>query len=143
MERKILLHPAATLVVAPLVDPIVEERGFGPTSSYVEFCWLPVLGPTTTWLYRRLAMPLLAVGEFEVDVTDLSVSLGLGEGLGRNSPVMRSFGRLVKFGAADWGGTRLLVRRALAPLTVLQASRLSWSARQHHEMVATYGERRD
>ena len=133
MKSELVLHPAATMVVAPLVDPVVERHGFGPASSYVEFCWLPTLGPTTTWLYRRLAMPLLVEDELEIDLVDLAVSLGLGEGLGRNAPLIKSLGRLVSFGAADWGGTRLLVRRALAPLTVMQAKRLSLSARQHHD----------
>ncbi len=47
-----LLRPEIT--VKPWVDPVVEAHGFSPRSPYVETCWLPVLGPTATWLYRRL-----------------------------------------------------------------------------------------
>jgi hypothetical protein len=129
------LMTAPSLVVATWDDPIVERHGFGPASSYVEHCWLPVLGPTATWLYRRLAMPLLSEREWQVDPVDLAVSLGLGEAVGRNAPISRAIGRLVRFHVAEWRGNRLLVRRALAPLNQAQLSRLSYSAYQHHRLV--------
>lgn len=125
----------ASLTVVAWIDPLVEAHGFGPMSQYVEQCWLGVLGPTTTWLYRRLATPLLETDEFTVDVVDLAVSLGVGEGLGRNSPICRSIGRLVSFGAAEFRGDRLYVRRALAPLPESRARHLSWSARQAHDYL--------
>src|SRR5438874_9160637 len=68
-----------TMTVAPWDDVVVEAHGFGPASTYIEHCWLPVLGPTATWLYRRLAIPLLTQSDYEVDLVDLAVSLGLGE----------------------------------------------------------------
>ena len=74
-----------------------------------------ILGPTSTWLYRRLAMGLLVEEEFEVDLVDLAVSLGLGEGMGKQSPMARAIQRLIRFGAAEAHCQRLLVRRALAP----------------------------
>lgn len=126
---------ATTLMVGSWPDELVESLGFGPRSSYVELCWLGVLGPTSTWLYRRLAVPLLGVDEYLVDLVDLSVSLGLGEGIGRHSRLMRSLGRLMAFDAARWSGDALLVRRALAPLTVHQAQRLSTSVRLAHERL--------
>lgn len=125
----------ATLVVAPLVDPVVESRGFRPTSRYVEVCWLPLLGPTSTWLYRRLAQAVEDADEATFDATDLAASLGLGRGLGRQAPLSRSLRRLVGAGAARCSGRRLLIRRALAPLTATQASQLTPSARRFHEQV--------
>ena len=123
----------AALTVSAWVDPLVEKQGFGPASGYVEVCWLGVLGPSCTWAYRRLAMPLLAHEEYELDVIDLAVSLGLGEGVGRNAPISRALARLDRFGVVQLFGTRLLVRIALAPLTEAQARRLSQTARDYHE----------
>lgn len=123
----------ANLEVRALPDPLVEQLGYGPRSHYVEVCWLSVLGPTSTWLYRRLGTWAEAQPEgSEVDLTDLSVSLGLGEGLGNNSILARSLRRLVQFDAARWMSSSLAVRRALGPLPERQASRLSFSAYRFH-----------
>ena len=122
------------LRVVPLIDHLVEHRGFGPRSLYVEMCWLPVMGPTATWLYRRLGTWVEHNPDgLTVDLTDLSVGLGLGEGLSRNSMFARALGRLARFGAADWRGDALAVRRALAPLPERQLGRLSYSARKLHD----------
>jgi hypothetical protein len=44
-----------TLVrITPWIDPLVDRRGHDPRSSYVEQFWLGTLGPTATWLVRRL-----------------------------------------------------------------------------------------
>src|SRR4051812_7609719 len=85
----------AQLRIAPLIDEVVERHGFEPRSMYVEMCWTPVLGPTATLLYRRLGSWVChpSEGGLEVDTTDLSVSLGLGEGLGRNSMLAKPIGR--------------------------------------------------
>ena len=40
--------------VTPWHDPVVDRRGHDPRSVYVEQFWLGVLGPTATWLLRRL-----------------------------------------------------------------------------------------
>jgi len=115
-------------------DELVEAHGFGPRSMYVEMCWLPALGPTATWLYRRLG----SWAEFNpdgvnIDLTDLAVSLGLGEGLGKNSMLARAFERLTRFEAARWDRQQLQVRTALAPLPQRHVERLSYSSRRLHE----------
>jgi hypothetical protein len=118
------------------IDPVVEAHGFGPLSQYVEVCWLPTLGPTSTLAYRRLGCWAEAQPEgSEIDDVDLAVSLGLGEGLGRNSLIARSLGRLVRFGVARWDGEALAVRRALAQLPEAHARRLSYSARALHDQL--------
>ncbi len=126
-----------TLHVRALMDPVVEAHGFGPASVYVEYCWLGVLGPTATFLYRRLGAVAGAAGDVvaAVDLVDVGVSLGVGEGMGRNSILARAIGRLVRFGVAEWRGDVLAVRRAVAPLTTRQLSRLSYSARVVHERI--------
>ena len=126
-----LLRPEIT--VTPWIDPLVESHGFGPRSLYVEACWLPVLGPTATWLYRRLGSWVETNPEgVQVDLVDLSVSLGLGEGLGRNSLLGKSLRRLARFDVARWMGEEMGVRRALAPLPERHAHRLSASAYELH-----------
>jgi hypothetical protein len=103
-------------------------------------CWTPVLGPTSLLIYRRLgAMAELGLAGATIDLVDLAVSLGVGEGTGRNSVIRRSLGRLVTFDVARWDDpTTLAVRRALWPLPERMARRLSLSARQYHD---TFGRR--
>jgi hypothetical protein len=116
------------------VDEVVEKHGFGPRTMYVEMCWLPVLGPTATWLFRRLG----SWAEYNpdgvtVDMVDLAVNLGLGEGLTKNGKLSKGIDRLVRFGAADWVGDELQVRRALALLPQRYLGNLGYSARRYHE----------
>jgi hypothetical protein len=118
--------------VRPWVDPLVERCGFPPASPYVEFCYLPVLGPSATWLYRRLgALVNEQPDGGTVDLTELFLSLGLG-GVGRSSPAMRSLARLAHFGVVQSVGPDILVRRAVAPLTERQLGRLPESVRSAH-----------
>ena len=126
------LHP--TLLIRALVDPVVEAHGFTPTSHYVEACWTPILGPSAVVAYRRLGLLVEARPEgIAVDLVDLARSLGLGEGLGKNSLMMRTLDRLVRFGVARWEGDALAVRRRLAPVPERQvAARLSASAARAH-----------
>jgi hypothetical protein len=124
----------ASVTVRAWIDPVVEALGFEPESRYVECCWLGVLGPTATWLYRRLGVRVTAEpAGSPVDLVDLSVSLGLGEGLGRNSHLAKALARLVRFGIIRWEGDAVAVRRRLAPLSQRLATHLSWSARRVHE----------
>ena len=114
------------------IDPVVEQCGFGPRSEYVEYCYLPVLGPSSTWLYRRLGqLVVVDPAGVDIDLGEVFRSLGLA-GLGRSSPAMRTLARLVHFGVARWAEPDLLVRRALAPLPARHLDRLPSSARRAH-----------
>lgn len=124
------------LEVVALEDQVVERVGFSPLSSYVETVWLPVLGPTSTLLYRRLGTWVGQQSDLTVDTIDLAVSLGVGQGIARNSPLARAVHRLVQYGAAEWGMEELAVRRALPPLTQRQVGRLSLSATTAHNRMA-------
>lgn len=122
------------LRIRPWIDELVESLGYGPRSMYVETCWLPVLGPTATWLYRRLG----SWAEYNddglmLDAVDLAVSLGLGEGLGKNSMLAKALDRLVRFDVARWSQDELQVRRALPPLPERLAKGLSYTTRRLHE----------
>jgi hypothetical protein len=72
----------------------------------------------------------------KIDITDLSVSLGLGESLARNAVVSRTLARLVAFDAARRQGDILAVRLALPDLPERRLTRLSYSARLAHERFA-------
>jgi hypothetical protein len=104
---------------------------------YVEVCYLPVLGPTATWAYRRLG----SWAEFNpdgttVDMTELAQSLGLGDSLAKHSKLGRTICRLVRFDAARWMGDELQVRTALAPLPERHVQKLGRSElRLHEEML--------
>jgi hypothetical protein len=90
-------------VLVPWHDDVIEQLGYGPRSMYVETCWLPVLGPTATWLFRRLGTWAEHNEDgTTIDMTDLAVSLGLGEGLGKQSQLSRSLERLIRFEVAQW-----------------------------------------
>jgi hypothetical protein len=105
-----------------------------PRSSYVEQFWLPVLGPSATWLLHRLADGLEAAPQgFDLDLEAFSCALGLGFAGGRYAPVRRAIGRCVRFDLAQWVDARTLaVRRLVAPLPQRHLGRLSPSIREQH-----------
>ncbi len=85
--------PAESITVIPWD---VEGTGHDSRCGYVEEFWLGVLGPSTTWLLRRLA------GSFDEDPDGFELPfaatariLGLGDRGGRHSPFVRSVNRLI------------------------------------------------
>ena len=50
--------PIATLTVQPWPDPVIDAVGHEVRSPYVERFWLGLLGPSSTWLLRRLVAGL-------------------------------------------------------------------------------------
>lgn len=132
------------LAVVAYEDPLIERLGHGPDSPYIENCWLPITGPSATWMWRRLArVAIEAQGSpVMVDTTDLILSVGLGESLARNSMGARTVTRLTAFDLAQRAGVDgsvLAVRRALPCLSERQAQRLPLSARLYHEQSAPAG----
>lgn len=127
--------PTASLVVRPWPDPVIDEVGHDPRSPYVERFWLSVLGPTATWLLRRLVAGLEAApGGFELDLARTACELGLGRHSGLHSPFLRSIERCCRFGACEHvDDTTLRVRRKLPPLTRVQVERLPDLLRAEHE----------
>jgi hypothetical protein len=111
----------------------VDEVGHDPRSSYVETYWLPVLGPSTTWLLRRLAAHLDELpGGVDLDVEELARGLGLGERFGPNAPFARTVKRCVDFQMAEWRYESLAVRRHLPPLARRHLRRLPDSLQNRH-----------
>ena len=100
---------AADAVVFPVEVTVraweVDRDGplFPVQHPYVEMLWLPVIGPSSTWLLRRLSGWALACPEgLTVVLPELSESLGLGWSSGASSSVQRSMRRLIMFGLACW-----------------------------------------
>ncbi len=125
------------LRVEPWTDPVIDEVGHDPRSGYVETFWLPVLGPSATWLLRHLTIRLEeSPGGIDLDLEDMARSLGLGERLGPNAPFARTLKRCVDFDMAEWRGPRLLaVRLRLPPLARRHIRRLPESLQLKHEAV--------
>lgn len=129
------VFPISALLVRPWHDPVIDALGHDPRSAYVEHFWLPVLGPSATWLLRRLAMGLDRDPDgFDLDLVDAARSLGLGMRGGRHAPFLRSIQRCCQFGAARlFGDTTLEVRRRLPPLNRSQVARLTEPLQQAHQ----------
>ena len=124
-----------TLLIRPWADEVIDALGFDPRSNYVEKYWLGVLGPSTTWLLRRLAADLEASpAGFELDLAETAHRLGLGARLGRDAPFVRALTRCVQFGMARHEGHDALgVRRKLPPLNRRQLARLPQALQESHE----------
>lgn len=107
-------------------DPVIDTLGHDPRSAYVETYWLGILGPSTTWLARRLVAGLEARPEgYDLDLAECARCLGLGDRGGRHSPFRRAIVRLTQFDLAQARGpATLAVRRRLPPLNRHQAARL-------------------
>jgi hypothetical protein len=140
MDAAELTLPTERLAIAAWPDPVIDELGHDPRSTYVERFWLGILGPSTVWLLRRLADGLDARPDgYELDLPETARALGLGMRGGRHSPVVRSLERACRFGAGRWQGPHeLAVRRKLAPLTRAQLERLPDAVQAEH---ATWLER--
>ena len=123
-----------TLTIRPWPDDVIDALGFDPRSHYVETYWLGILGPSTTWLARRLVAGLEASpAGFELDLADTARCLGLGDKCGKHSPFVRSIERMVKFGVAQpHGPGELAVRRKIPPLNRRQVMRLPASLQAAH-----------
>lgn len=123
-----------TLTVTAWPDPVIDTVGYDPRSSYVETFWLGILGPSTTWLLRRLVAALEASPDgMEVDLDDTARCLGLSGRRGRHSPFRRSVERLVQFQMARREGEETLaVRRRVPPLARRQILRLPHSLQEAH-----------
>ena len=128
----------AVLQIRPWPDPVIDEVGHDPRSTYVERFWLGVLGPSTTWLLRRMAAGLEASpAGFDLPLADTARALGLS-GEGRHSPFVRALGRCCQFELARPDGDGgLSVRRRIPPLNRRQLVRLPEALQAEHEAWVT------
>ena len=122
------------LTIRPWIDPVVDDCGYDPRSRYVETFWLGVLGPTATWLLRRLVAGLDREPEgFTVELGVLAREMGLGFEPGRVTPFARGLQRCVMFGLAHSMPGGLAVRRRVPPVARRHLKRLPESVRTAHD----------
>lgn len=102
------MSPTSTIVetseiqVVAWKDALVDSSGFAVNDPYVEMFWLPILGPTATWLVRRLAAGLEHQPDgYTVDMQDLARGIGVAYTTGRHNPFARALHRCVMFGVAQ------------------------------------------
>jgi hypothetical protein len=135
----IVTFTAEALAIRPWLDEGAEPIGYDPRSPYVERFWLGIIGPSTTWLMRRLAAGFDVAPEgFALPVTDTARAIGLGDKAGRHSPFLRTVNRMIQFELARVAGPDLLeVRRQLPPLNRRLAARLSPALQEEHERWLT------
>ena len=97
------------LPVVPLQGS--DREGFDLRDTYVERYWLPILGPSCVFALRRLADALEQSPEgLELPLSPFARSIGLGPGVGRCSPIVRTFARLDDFGFAHAAWDHYAVR---------------------------------
>lgn len=128
-------EPSDVITIRPWPDDVIDLLGHDPRSNYVETYWLSILGPSTTWLLRRLVAGLEASPSgFDLPLSETASCLGLGNKGGRHSPFMRSLTRCVQFDLAQpQGDTVLAVRRKVPPLNRRQVLRLPPSLQALHQ----------
>jgi hypothetical protein len=128
------LFAETTLPLRPWVDEVIDTLGFDPRSSYVERFWLSILGPSTTWLLRRVAAAFdRSPAGFELPLSDTARELGLGDKGGRHSPFVRAIWRSCQFDMARMVDGTLEVRRRLPPLNRRQVQKLPEPLRDAHD----------
>src|SRR5579884_3769778 len=131
----LVLNDVDVVTVRPWRDEVLERIGFDPRSPYVERFWLGIIGPSTTWLLRRLAAGFDAAPDgFELPLAETARALGLGDRGGRNSAFFRTLNRMVQFELARVSGPgELQVMTKVPPLSRRQAARLSPALQEAHE----------
>jgi hypothetical protein len=126
------------VVIRPWHDPVVDDDGHDPRSRYVETFWLGVLGPTATWLIRRLAAGLDQDPDgYEVDLEIMARAMGLGFSSGRSSPFSKALQRCVMFGLAHPIPGGLAVRRRVPQIAYRHLRRMPAELQAAHHAWAT------
>jgi hypothetical protein len=125
----------------PPPDGGVRRPAGTPTDPYLEWCWLPLVGPSTVALVRHVAELTSTTGEARIPLADLGRLLGLGavDVPSRNNKLVRTLARAELFSLAFTGlgvpGEQVTFgiheRLALVPARLLE--RLPDIARQRHE----------
>jgi len=134
MAATLLTLPLDVVHIRPWPDPVIDAVGHDPRSPYVERFWLGVLGPSTTWLLRRVATGLEASpAGFDLPLEDTARALGLGAP-GKHGPFARALARCCQFQLAQAEGDGVLAfRRRMPPVNRRQLVRLPESLQAEHD----------
>ena len=128
-----------TVRIVPWTDPVVDDAGVDPRSRYVEMFWLGVLGPTATWLLRRLVAGLDREPDgYDLDLHATARAMGLSYNAARSSPFSKALQRCVMFGLAHPVDQGLAVRRRIPHVTLRHLQRMPEPLQAaHHEWQRT------
>lgn len=132
--------PVDHLHIVRWEDPVLDAIGHDPRSAYVEQFWLSLLGPSTTFLIRRLAAGLEERPDgFDLDLEQTAKAIGLGLRGGRSGPFFRALARTGQFHITKAAGAgELAARTRLQTLTRHQVERLPEHLQaEHHAWVAS------
>ena len=130
--------PATTVMIRPWLDPLVDETGHDPRSLYVETFWLGVLGPTATWVMRRLTAGLVGHDDgYRVDLASTAKAMGLSFTPGRSSPFSKALQRCTMFGLAHQTSDGFAIRRRVPTVAHRHLRRMPDAVRHEHECWET------
>lgn len=138
LSTNTLLGDSPTLIVLPWPDPSADRHGHEACGRYTELFILPILGPTATWLLRRLVDGLDSYPNgYELDLGETAGALGLNYVPGRPGPFHKAVQRIVMFGHAQAVPYGLAVRTRLHTLSAKQVDRLPPHLRTLHAEYAS------
>lgn len=126
-------------------DALIDRLGYDAESDYVEYFWLPILGPSSIWLFRRVSQMLKAAPSgVQVKTLPFGRSLGLGGNSGGRSLIAKTLSRCVYFELArPTGPNSFSFKEKLAPLSARQLERLPADLKELHRQGASlfFGQR--
>ena len=126
-------HHDASVSVVPWRDTTVESLGFPVRSDYVEWFWLPVLGPSATWLLRRIDLGFDEFPDgYTLDSRATAQALGIAARDDAGTIFGRAIERLQSFGVAHGNSDALAVRRVLPPVAQRHLNRMPTNLRDAH-----------
>ena len=126
-------HHDASVSVVPWRDSTVESLGFPVRSDYVEWFWLPVLGPSATWLLRRIDLGFDEFPDgYTLDSRATAQALGIAARDDAGTIFGRAIERLQSFGVAHGNSDALAVRRVLPPVAQRHLNRMPTNLRDAH-----------
>jgi hypothetical protein len=122
------------ITIRPWIDPLVDEIGHAPFGRYFETFWLGVLGPTATWLVRRLVAGLERDPDgYEIDLVATARTMGMSYSAHRSSPFAKALQRCTMFGLTHQTSDGLAVRRRIPSVAERHLRRMPESLRLQHE----------
>jgi hypothetical protein len=119
--------------IEPWPDPLVDRLGVPICGGHTERFWLPVLGPTATWLMRYLDAQLdeHPTG-VDLHLATTAQALGVSTTTGSHGPVAKALNRCALFGLVQAVGDGVVVRRSMPPLPARYSNRLPVGLRAAH-----------
>lgn len=117
--------------------PAIRQVGFALDHPYVELCWGGLLGPSSVSFLRHCVWHWQDERPARLSTADLAAELGLGRGVGPNSPLWHTIGRLEHFRLArhDPHGTAIEVFTRVPPVTPARLRRLPQWVRGRHDRL--------